>query len=43
VVRHHYNTVRLHASIGHVTSDDEHAGRGKAIRKAAKMASKPPA
>jgi hypothetical protein len=30
----HYNSVRLHAGIGYVTPDDEHDGRGKAIRKA---------
>jgi putative transposase len=30
----HYNTVRLHQGIGYVTPDDEHCGRGKAIRKA---------
>ena len=29
-----YNTVRLHASIGYVTPDDEHQGRGDAIRQA---------
>ena len=29
-----YNTVRLHAGIGYVTPDDEHQGRGEAIRKA---------
>jgi putative transposase len=34
VVRHEYNTVRLHAGIGYVTPDDEHEGRGPAIRKA---------
>ena len=34
VVREHYNTVRLHAGIGYVTPDDEHQGRGPAIRKA---------
>lgn len=34
VVREHYNTVRLHAGIGYVTPDDEHHGRGEAIRKA---------
>lgn len=28
-----YNTVRLHAGIGYVTPDDEHEGRGEAIRK----------
>jgi putative transposase len=33
-VRRHYNTVRLHAGIGYVTPDDEHTGRGEAIRKA---------
>ena len=32
--RIHYNTVRLHAGIGYVTPDDEHEGRGEAIRKA---------
>ena len=32
-VRTEYNTVRLHASIGYVTPDDEHEGRGEAIRK----------
>ena len=34
VVRRHYNTIRLHAGIGYVTPDDEHEGRGEAIRKA---------
>ena len=33
-VRVEYNTVRLHAGIGYVTPDDEHQGRGPAIRKA---------
>lgn len=32
----HYNTVRLHEGIGYVTPDDEHHGRGEAIRKARK-------
>jgi putative transposase len=31
-VRVEYNTVRLHAGIGYVTPDDEHEGRGDAIR-----------
>jgi len=34
IVREHYNTIRLHAGIGYVTPDDEHQGRGEAIRKA---------
>ncbi len=34
VVRKHYNTIRLNAGIGYVTPDDEHEGRGEAIRKA---------
>jgi putative transposase len=34
LVREHYNTVRLHAGIGYVPPDDEHEGRGPAIRKA---------
>ncbi len=33
-VRREYNTVRLHAGIGYVTPDDEHQGRGDAIRQA---------
>ncbi len=33
-VREQYNSVRLHASIGYVTPDDEHEGRGDTIRKA---------
>jgi transposase InsO family protein len=33
-IRRDYNTVRLHASIGYVTPDDEHHGRGPAIRRA---------
>jgi transposase InsO family protein len=31
-VRTEYNTVRLHASIGYVTPEDEHEGRGDALR-----------
>lgn len=31
-VRAEYNQVRLHASIGYVTPEDEHEGRGDAIR-----------
>jgi len=31
-VRAHYNGVRLHAGVGYVTPDDEHEGRGTAIR-----------
>jgi putative transposase len=34
VVREHYNSVRLHQGIGYVTPNDEHEGRGEAIRKA---------
>jgi putative transposase len=34
ITRAHYNGVRLHASIGYVTPDDEHEGRGTAIRAA---------
>ncbi len=30
----HYDTVRLHEGFGYVTPDDEHHGRGKAIRAA---------
>jgi putative transposase len=33
-IRGEYNTVRLHAAIGYVTPDDEHHGRGPAIRRA---------
>jgi putative transposase len=33
-LRIHYNTVRLHEGIGYVTPDDEHQGRGQAIRAA---------
>lgn len=34
VIREHFNTVRLHEGIGYVTPDDEHEGRGDAIRAA---------
>jgi len=33
-VREQYNNVRLHAGIGYVTPNDEHEGRGPAIRQA---------
>ena len=33
-IRTEYNTVRLHASIGYLTPDDEHHGRGRQIRRA---------
>jgi hypothetical protein len=33
-IRTEYNTLRLHAAIGYVTPDDEHHGRGPAIRRA---------
>jgi putative transposase len=33
IARAHYNGVRLHAGVGYVTPDDEHQGRGEAIRK----------
>jgi putative transposase len=31
-VQNQYNTVRLHASTGYLTPDDEHQGRGEAAR-----------
>ena len=34
VIRERWNGVRLHAGIGYVTPNDEHEGRGPAIRKA---------
>ena len=34
VTREFWNAVRLHAGIGYVTPNDEHQGRGEAIRKA---------
>lgn len=34
VVRTEYNTVRLHSGVGYVTPEDEHTGRGEAIRQA---------
>ncbi len=34
LVRTQYNTVRLHSGVGYVTPDDEHTGRGEAIRTA---------
>lgn len=34
LVRTQYNTIRLHSGIGYVTPEDEHTGRGEAIRKA---------
>lgn len=33
ITRGHYNGVRLHQGIGYVTPNDEHEGRGDAIRK----------
>ncbi|MGH3519336.1 MAG: integrase core domain-containing protein, partial [Haloechinothrix sp.] len=34
IARAHYNGVRLHQGIGYVTPNDEHEGRGEAIREA---------
>jgi putative transposase len=34
ITRAHYNGVRLHQGIGYVCPNDQHEGRGKAIRKA---------
>lgn len=34
IIRTEYNGVRLHSGIGYVTPDDEHQGRGEAIRTA---------
>ena len=34
IARHDYNTRCLHASLGYVTPDDEHCGRGDTIRQA---------
>jgi putative transposase len=36
-VRDSYNRVRLHAGIGYVTPEDEHSGRGPAIRHARRV------
>jgi putative transposase len=33
-IQQFYNEVRLHQGLGHVTPDDEHTGRGNAIRAA---------
>ena len=33
-LKDHYNKVRLHEAIGYVTTEDEHQGRGPALRKA---------
>jgi hypothetical protein len=41
-VRTEYNSVRLHEAIRYVTPDDEHQGRGEAIRQAAATASTAP-
>ena len=37
VVRELYNSVRLHEGVGYVTPNDEHEGRGPAIRAARKQ------
>ena len=43
-VRRDYNAVRLHEGIGYVTPNDEHEGRGEAIRQARRGARiRPPA
>ena len=34
IIRAEYNAVRLHQGLGYVTPDDEHEGRGEAIRQA---------
>jgi transposase InsO family protein len=34
ITRAHYNGIRLHQGVGYVTPNDEHEGRGEAIRKA---------
>jgi len=36
-VRHEYNSVRLHAGLQYVTPNDEHEGRGDAIREARRL------
>jgi hypothetical protein len=41
-VRGIYNGTRLHAGVGYVTPDDEHAGRSEQIRQAASRASGEP-
>jgi len=39
-VRTEYNSVRLHEAIGYVTPNDEHEGRGEAIRQARRSVTK---